>query len=277
MQYRSISDLNNVIVNNINKFPKNIDLVVGVPRSGLLAANLIALYLNKPLSDIDSFLEDKCYTSGEREKYIGKIKYGNVLIVDDSINSGSAMKKIKEKLKNKIPYKFIYAVVYGKSKSISNVDICLEIINDDRLFQWNIFHHSYISQSCMDIDGVLCRDPKSEENDDAEKYRNFLLTAESKFIPTVKIKTLITCRLEKYRKETEEWLKRNNVQYENLIMLNLPNREARSKWNKYGEYKAEEYKKSSYKLFIESSLSEAKTIKAITNKPVFCTETMTML
>ena len=36
---------------------KNVDLVVGIPRSGMLPANLIAMYLNKPFTDINSFLE----------------------------------------------------------------------------------------------------------------------------------------------------------------------------------------------------------------------------
>ena len=60
-------------------------------------------------------------------------------------------------------------------------------------------------------------------------------------------------------------------------MLNLPNKEARIKWGKHGEYKANEYKKSCYGFFIESSLAEAKIIKQLTGKPVFCIETMNLL
>ena len=278
MQYRSITDLNNIIIKNINKFPKDIDIVVGIPRSGMLPANLIALYLNKPFTDIDSFIDGKCYACGYRKQFIKDLKTNKILIVDDSINTGSAMTKAMDKLKNLSQYKFIKSAIFGMSKSISKVDICCEIIDEDRIFQWNLFHHpSIISQSCLDIDGVLCSDPTPEQNDDGEKYKEFLLNAEPKFIPTVKIKTLITCRLEKYRKETKEWLRKNNIQYENLIMLNLPDAQTRRKWGKYGEYKAKEYMKPQYKLFIESSLSEAKIIKSITNKSVFCIETMTML
>ena len=38
MHYRSISDMNDAIVRNLHRLPRDIDLVVGVPRSGILAA-----------------------------------------------------------------------------------------------------------------------------------------------------------------------------------------------------------------------------------------------
>ncbi len=60
-------------------------------------------------------------------------------------------------------------------------------------------------------------------------------------------------------------------------MLNLPNAQERQKWNKYGDYKGTEYKKSGYIFFIESSLSEAKRIKEISDKTVFCIETMSII
>ena len=40
IEYRSIADMNNIIVKNLQKLPHDIDLVVGIPRSGLLPANL---------------------------------------------------------------------------------------------------------------------------------------------------------------------------------------------------------------------------------------------
>ena len=52
MNYRSISDLNNVILQRLHILPRDFDLIVGVPRSGMMPANLLALYLNKPFTDI---------------------------------------------------------------------------------------------------------------------------------------------------------------------------------------------------------------------------------
>ena len=275
--YRSIAQLNNDILKNIIKFPKDIDLIVGIPRSGMLPANLLALYMNKPYTDIESFLEGKVYACGFRGNFIKEKNVKKILVIDDSVSSGTAMQKAKDKLKG-LNYNFIFAAIYARTQTKNKINIFCEIIDGLRVFEWNMFHHrGILASSCLDIDGVLCRDPTPEENDDGEKYHRFLLTAEPKFIPTVKIKTLISCRLEKYRNETMFWLNKHGIEYNNLIMLNLPNAEERRKWNKYGEYKGNEYKKDGYIFFIESSLNEAKKIKEISNKTVFCVETMSII
>ena len=49
MNYRSISDLNNIILQRLSILPRDFDLIVGVPRSGMLPANLLALYLTDKL------------------------------------------------------------------------------------------------------------------------------------------------------------------------------------------------------------------------------------
>lgn len=278
MNYRSFDDLSKVIQRNITKLSKmNLGLVVGIPRSGMLPANLIALYLNLPFTDIDSFIENRVYGMGERKNYVNATSK-NVLIIDDSIADGKAMTKAREKLKNVKGVNLLYGAIFARSKSKHLVDFYGEVVDGDRIFEWNLFHNQLVlGNSCLDIDGVLCRDPTPEENDDGEKYHKFLLTADPKFIPTVKIKTLISCRLEKYRCETMYWLQEHNIKYDNLILLNLPNKDARIKWGKYGDYKAGEYKKSNYIFFIESSLAEAKRIKELTNKSVFCVETMSLV
>ena len=274
MEFRSINDLNKLIQKNLYKF-QNIDLIVGVPRSGMLPANLLALYLNKPLTDVDSFLEDKIYSHGYR---LENTNYKNVLIVDDSINSGRELSNTKLKLKDKSKtFNLISCAIFAKSHNKNLIDIYLEIVDGSRVFEWNVLQHPILEKSCVDIDGVLCYDPSPEENDDGEKYHKFLLTAKPKFIPTIKIKTLISCRLEKYRNETMFWLQKHNIKYDNLILLNLPNAVERRKWNKYGEYKGNEYKKPEYVFFIESSLNEAKKIKEVSNKSVFCIETMSIV
>ncbi|MBR1728760.1 MAG: hypothetical protein IJ728_04475 [Selenomonadaceae bacterium] len=56
MNFVTFSALNNDVIKNLHKIPRDIDLVIGVPRSGLLVANILALYLNKPLISIDMFI-----------------------------------------------------------------------------------------------------------------------------------------------------------------------------------------------------------------------------
>ena len=277
LNFCSIADLNQTIFRNISKIPQTIDLIVGIPRSGMLPANLIALYMNKPYTDIDSFIDGRIYGCGFRGTYIKQGEIKNILIVDDSICSGSAMKKAKAKLQD-MPYNMIYCAIYACPNNTDQVDIFCEIVSTPRVFQWNMFHHKYIlSKTCCDIDGVLCNDTLPEQNDDGPKYKDFLLNAQAKFIPSVPIKTLISCRLEKYRSLTETWLKTHGIIYEHLILLNMPDAISRRKWGKYGDYKAAEYNRSNYLFFIESSLNEAKRIKEITKKPVFCIQINSIL
>ena len=70
MQYRTFSDLSTLIRRNIHRVPHDIDIIVGIPRSGMIPAYMIALYLNKRVTDIDSFIVGKIVEAGERDKYI---------------------------------------------------------------------------------------------------------------------------------------------------------------------------------------------------------------
>ena len=165
-------------------------------------------------------------------------------------------------------------MIPGKEKL---VDYYFEIVPLPRYFQWNILNHTTLEKACFDIDGVLCVDPTEEQNDDGKKYMDFVLNAPPLFIPGSKIGTIVTSRLEKYRKETEKWLEDNHVKYNQLVMLDLPNKEARQKANSHAEHKAKTYMSNNYVLFIESSRSQAIEINRITKKPVLCTENFEMI
>ena len=277
INYRSVTDLNKAIISNLHKFPHDVDLIVGIPRSGMLPTNLLALYLNKPYTDIDSFVEGRVYDAGYRQKFINHTQTNKVLVVDDSVLGGWALRKAKGKLqKFEGQYEFIYSVVYSTKDSRDLVDIYCEIVDRPRTFQWNFFHHpEFIPRSCFDIDGVLCEDPPID--DDGEIYSNYLANAPVKYLPSLEIDTLVSCRLEKYRHITERWLSKNGVKYKRLILLDMKTKEERIKWGKHGEYKARVYKESDNILFVESSLKQAKIIARISHKPVFCTETFEMI
>ena len=277
MNYVSIAELNEYIIRNLHKFPHDIDLIVGIPRSGMLPANLIALYLNKPYTDIDNFLEGRIYGAGVRKRYIEGRAIKKVLIVDDSIGSGRALKNAQERVASLMDtYNMTYAAVIAAPESKHLVDYYCEEIPFPRVFQWNVFHHpDFIPQSCFDIDGVLCEDPPID--DDGPVYLDYITNAIPKYIPTIEIHSLVTCRLEKYRAATEKWLQKNHVRYKNLIMLNMRTREERIAWGQHGRYKGEVFAKSDAAFFVESSLAQAKQIIKIAKKPVFCTENFQML
>lgn len=278
MYYRNIADLNKIILSRLNILPKDFDLIVGVPRSGMLPANLLALYLNKPYTDIHSFINGHIYKAGARGQFFDIKDFKKILVVDDSVSSGKAIIEVKELLK---PFEKDFAISFctiymmpGKEKL---VDYYFETVPMPRYFQWNILNHTSLEKACFDIDGVLCVDPTPEQNDDGDKYRDFLLNAQPLYIPGARIGTLVTSRLEKYRKETETWLKANNVKYNELVMLDLPDMAARQKANNHAEHKANIYSSKPYVIFFESELHQAKEINRITGKPVLCTATFEMI
>lgn len=281
INYKSIDDLNQAVLHNLHRIPHDVDLVVGIPRSGMLPANLLAMYLNKPFTDIDSFLDGKIYGVGERKSFVSSKSTNKIIIIDDSISEGKALKKVKQKLSltdnSKIQdFTLIFGVVYATDKSKGMVDFYCEIVNGYRLFQWNLFHHGdFIPRSCFDIDGVLCPNPPID--DDGPMYIDYIANAPELYIPSLEIDTLVSCRLEKYRDITEEWLSKHNVRYKHLIMLNLPTREERIRWGNHGKFKGEIYRKSKNVLFVESSLNEAKDIYMVSKKAVFCIETFEMI
>jgi uncharacterized HAD superfamily protein len=273
MNFRSVNDLNKLIIKNLWKIPHDIDVVVGIPRSGLFVANLISLYLNLPLSDVDRIIKNQIISNGKRKINSFK-KINKILLVDDSIQTGRSMKKSYDLIKlNNADLEILTLTAYLKPLSPYKADIALEYCSRPRYFEWNLMHRNILEKSCCDLDGVLTRDPTKKENDGSKKYKEFLNKSEPLFVPTYKIKTIVTCRLEKYRKMTEDWLEKNRIKYDELIMMNYNTNRERKMANNYSKFKANVYKAHKYKLFIESSLKQSKEIAYYSNKIVYCLET----
>ncbi len=79
--------------------------------------------------------------------------------------------------------------------------------------------------------------------------------------------------MEKYRALTEAWLAKNGIQYDQLIMLDLPSMAERRRLGAHGSFKADFYRKSDAILFIESEHPQALKITELSGKPVLCVET----
>ncbi len=275
--FKSYYDLSHDIANKISFLPK-VDFVVGIPKSGLIPACIIASFLNKPLFDLDSFLFIHAKRSGSRklnDSRIGCDPQQSVLIVDDSVNTGAELKRVRKLLAlSESGFEYIYCAVYANDiKNLPpEVDLGLVSVPQPRVFQWNYRNHIIAEQACFDMDGVLCVDPTEEQNDDGPRYLEFIRTANPLFIPKKKISAIVTSRLERFRKETEDWLRVHDVKYGELIMLDLPSAEERRKRRAHAPFKAEIFKSRKDLVFIESNWKQAKQIAELADKPVLCTE-----
>jgi len=282
MNFRSAADLSACIFSNLHRLPRDIDVVVGIPRSGLLPATLFALALNLPIADLHGFAEGRILASGKTRRRsaldVQASSVRRVLVVDDSIDTGAALREARELLRAARPeVECVFCAVYGSSAAADDDTLVLEVVPPPRVFQWNVMHHAILARSCVDIDGVLCVDPNHEENDDGDRYRNFILNATPLNLPTKKIGALVTSRLEKYREPTEAWLRVHQVEYEQLIMLDLPDAQTRRQMQAHGGFKGQHYRDSDAVLFIESEPAQAAQIAHISGKPVLCVETFSLV
>ena len=274
MQYRSVADLNDTILAQLHRLPPDIDLVVGIPRSGLLAANIVSLALNVPLADIDGFLAGRLLATGKtrhREAFDTPIdRFRRVLVIDDSLRSGASLVEARAKIaRSDGRDRYIFCAVYGVEQRHAEADIILEAVPVPRMFQWNFMHHKFLEHCCVDIDGVLCFDPMPEQNDDGPHYEHFLGEARQLLIPTKKIGHLVTSRLERYREHTEGWLAARGIEYGKLWMLDLPSAEERRRQGAHGAFKAQVYKSiPDAMLFIESEERQAHEIAELAGRPV---------
>lgn len=272
MNYRSFDHLNKDIQKWQKKLPSDLDLIVGVPRSGLLVGNLLALHLNLPLTTVEGLEERTVLQSGQRMNQNSSIvSCDNILVVDDSVSSGKTIKNVKSQVKSlNLSKNIYYGAVYTSTNGKKYVDTYADVVRTPRVFEWNMMHHPQLPNWMFDLDGVLCRDPLPSENDDGERYRQFINEVPPRVVPSKEIGYIVTCRLEKYRDLTEQWLSKHGIEYDQLIMMDHPSMEARRAAGNHAEYKANVYENSDSKLFIESNENQANKIARLTRKPVFC-------
>lgn len=258
--------MNRTLIDHLHLVPE-VDVVVGIPRSGMLPASILALSLNARLADIDSFAEGRVFASGQTRGQDDSLPIQSALIVDDSIRSGGTMRRIRERLSHLS--NVTYCAVYGSKKSHPEVDFIFEHVPGPRAFEWNVMHHpGILGIACVDIDGILCADPVGQQNDDGAAYLKFLTSPSRRFTPTGVIHTIVTSRLEKYRPETERWLASCGIRYQHLEMLDLPDAETRRRLGSHGKFKASVYKRTPTFLFIESEEWQAREIARKSGKPV---------
>ncbi len=183
------------------------------------------------------------------------------------------MREAKERIfQSQIEADFIYSAVYGVELEHADADVIFEAVTLPRIFQWNFMHHKCLGNACVDIDGVLCADPTEEQNDDGEAYIRFLSDADPLFKTSRKIGWLVTSRLEKYRPQTTAWLAKNNIEFDHLIMLDLPSKQERQRLRAHGAFKGRFYRDCDSSLFIESDMKQAEVIAELSGKPVLSIE-----
>ena len=273
LNVRSVADMARVIGANLHKIDRSqFDVVVGIPRSGMIPAALIATHLQLPLADCLGY--KRGIISGRSGDHVG-LTGNRVLLVDDSCNKGRAMARAVSLI---APAKVTRLAVFGpyQVEASSVVDISFAECHGPRAFAWNMQKHIRLARWGFDFDGVFCPDPTSAENDDGEKYLNFMRTSPQLFFPQRPIGHVITGRLERYRVPTLKQLERYGIECASLTMMPYATKAERMAIGGRGAWKAEQVKRLGLEFYIESSLKQATIISREAGIPVWCTETQAL-
>ncbi|MCJ8510701.1 hypothetical protein MUU53_22940 [Rhizobium lemnae] len=276
MQFRSMGDLSRTILNSMSVMPRDIDLVVGIPRSGLMAASLIATHMNLPLADLQGFCDGRLLQSGNTRRWrglqINASSVSKVLVVDDSVRTGKSIGQAKEAISLHYPdLEAIYCAIYATSASRHQVDLALEIVALPRIFEWNALHNPTIQRSCVSMEGVICEAVEDVHFGEEDKYLEFLRSAKPRHVPTQHVGAILSMLPERYREVTVLWLGQLGITYDRLVMFD-PETDAKEHADVCAKLKGTFYKNSNLELFVEGHRKQATQIAAISGKPVLCVD-----
>lgn len=283
MNFKSVADLDKVIGRNLWKLDRSsFDVVVAIPRSGVLPGGIISTYLQLPFATLEG------YCAGIVHGRSGKPVAGSerILLVDDTSNKGGAMKRAMQVLRASKPHAQVTRMAVFGPYQVPDpsriIDVWLQDCPGPRGFAWNLWKHSRLVRWGFDMDGVFCRDPSKAENDDGDHYRDFCLSVEPLFLPKRPIGHIITSRIERWRPETEAWLAHHGIEYLQLHMMQQPSKQARLAYCKTreggrGAWKADICQEVGVGLYVESCRKQATTIARLADIPVWCTEQMQLV
>ena len=253
----------------IKTFPHNYDIIVGIPRSGLLVANLIAVKLGKPLTTPE-LLDKNRYWMSQRPK--NSIEVKRILLVDDAIYLGDSVEKNRQLVASiNSDFSVTTASLIVDDASKNMVDLYYKAIPFPNMFEWNIMHVKRGKLAC-DMDGVICEECSPAIDSDEEQYRNWIKNARPYLIPAFEIDIIISNRLEKYRAITEEWLAGHGVRYKELLLWDIESKDERE--GKWAQNKIAHVLKTAPDIVWESSLGQASDIWNATRIPTLCIDEM---
>lgn len=279
MNFVSLADLTRDVFAWVDSRPewRGLAGVVGIPRSGVLPATMIALRLNLPLADLEFFLENggrfyparhgrsDCYVRMDDSKE-------TVLVVDDSVSAGTTMTWARGELsRTRWSWRYEFGAVYGPSIK-SPIEAWFDLyrrVSNPRMFEWNWTRSHYLDDAMLDLDGLICEDPDPLIARSPERYERWLPTARPLHLPLRKVRAVVSARLERYREQTERWLAEHGVRYDDLYLIGGGmTEEDRTRDDLHWRHKAGHYGQSASPLFIESDLGQARLIHEATGKAV---------
>lgn len=266
IRYRSVSDMCNRVTESLGTLPQDLDMVVGIPRSGLIAATLITLYRNLPMTDLDGLFEGRMIKSGRRsiEQINSEGRKCKALVVDDSVGAGTQIRAARERLKSlEDRFEFVFAAVYVSEEGASLVDLPMEVCPQPRCFQWNVMNHYLMQRACVDVLALLRSDVAGE----AVRQSRFpdLFEQTPFFKPKYKLGSLVVPAEPSQREQVESWMDSHGLSCEHLVL-------AGKSWQMYAKARRVAQRERSVRMAFVFERNEARRSAEAAGVPVFSSQ-----
>lgn len=231
--------------------------IVGVPRSGMIPASIIAAHLHLPLYTLEGIQLRHCRVPSSRgNSVVGEP--GPLAIVDDTAYGGHTINRLRQTFKHH--EHVIYSVVYlnPNHRAKKEIDLYAVEISGPHLLEWNLVNNGgWSTQIAYDLDGIIVHDEYS-----GKPVGSPYLVPRS----TV-VKLIATGRYERQRASTEHLLQSLGVRYDRLEMF--PNEGNRTE-KEIAAFKAKVFAKSTCSVFLESDPKQAEMIYNLAGRSVIC-------
>jgi hypothetical protein len=262
LYYRSIDDLDRLVRDAATRLPGDIDLVVGIPRSGLLVASLLALHMHLPMATLPGFMRGEILHVGRRLARRSQTPR-KVLVVDDSVSSGAQLRVARDALTG-MDVPLLFGVAYSTPEALALVDFAFEVLPQPRVFEWNILNGETLRTSCVDLDALEAEASAwdavagSDGRDRIGRHFHY------------PIGHITSTRGEADRGAIEAFLRRRGVSWGRLWLAG----EATGSGD---DHRATAYRDSGALLFIAHDRAVARSVAEKAQRPVFSTETMQLI
>lgn len=259
-----------------SRLPADTSQIIGVARSGLCVASMIAMLIHRPMQIVRQSSED-IIPGGHGGRLTGYSRSdGPVVVVDDVVMTGNSFKHVMPIVRKQYP-EAIGAALYCNPAANVKPDMWINDLAWPHLLEWNLFNSIMLPAMAFDFDGILCHDCAPGDDDDGPRYERFLADVRPMYyVRRTSIPLIVTARLEKYRPQTMAWLERHGMTVDKLIMgpwatLNERRRSDVAKY-KASHYAAFRKRKNGMKppIFVESDPHQAERIAHLSGGIVAC-------